>query len=273
MLTMKPVLTYYDIAKGVTAFSTTRHGGFSKGTYGEFNINPYCGDDKEAVAANMRALELELGIIGDNLLMSHQVHGINNLAVTGDVLYCPHEMRPSLFEGVDSLTTNRENVCVGVSTADCIPVLLYDSRHRVVAAVHAGWRGTAQSIVLATIHAMWQNYYTRPEDVVAVIGPGISLKNFEVGQEVYDQFANLHFDMSHIAKWFPCDNSEEKDGMEGKWHIDLPLCNRMQLESVGVHSDNIIVSGICTYDNATDYFSARRLGLASGRIYTGIILK
>ncbi len=273
MLTKKPVLTYYDIAQGVTAFSTTRHGGCSKDAYGEFNINPYCGDDEDAVAANRQALELELGIIDDNLLMPHQVHGINNLVVAGDVLYCQREMRSSLFEGVDSLTTDRENVCVGVSTADCIPVLLYDSCHRAVAAVHAGWRGTAQRIVLATIHAMWLNYYTCPEDVMAVIGPGISLKNFEVGQEVYDQFANLHFDMSRIAKWFPYGSQEKKGGAEGKWHIDLPLCNRLQLESVGVAPSNIIDSGICTYDNVADYFSARRLGIASGRIYTGIILK
>lgn len=258
-------LHYYNVGEGAVAFSTTRHGGASRGSYGEMNINPWCGDAPEAVAANRAMLCAKLGVDDGRLLVPHQVHGTRNLAVTSGVLHGSG----AAFEGVDSLSTNIKNVCVGVSTADCIPVLLYDKAHRAVAAVHAGWRGTAKRIVAATLRAMRSSYLTRPQDVTAVIGPGISLKNFEVGQEVYEAFEAGGFDMSLIAAKLP---SPLGNGAV-KWHIDLPLCNRLQLEEAGVPAANIVQSGICTYDNAGDFFSARRLGQASGRIYTGIILK
>ena len=103
-------------------------------------------------------------------------------------------------------------------------------------------------------------YGTRAQDLVTAIGPCISLKNFEVGQEVYDQFAAAGFDMSAIAE------------RQAKWHIDLPQCNRLQQEAVGVPSATILMSGICTYDDVADYFSARRLGINSGRIFSGILI-
>ena len=104
-------------------------------------------------------------------------------------------------------------------------------------------------------------YDTHPEQLKAVIGPGISLQNFEVGQDVYDQFAQGNFDMDAIAK------------MYDKWHINLPLCNQLQLEESGIPSENILHSDVCTYDRVDDFFSARRLGVNSGRIFTGIMLR
>lgn len=257
---MKPRINCYDIATDVKVFSTTRHGGVSKGNYGEFNINQYCGDAPQAISTNLEALTSELELSPDNLFMPHQVHGIRNVDVDGDFLSATIDERKAMLEGVDSLTTCKRGICIGVSTADCIPVILYDKVHQATAAIHAGWRGTRQRIVVSTLHFMQTRYDTSPSDIVAVIGPGISLKNFEVGQEVYDAFAESKFDMSRIAKKYE------------KWHINLPLCNQMQLEHEGVKPENIIQSGICTYDNVDDYFSARRLGQRSGRIYTGIIL-
>lgn len=264
----RPVLRYYDVAEHAVAFSTTRHSGASKGNYGEFNINAYCGDDKEAIAMNRKALGEELNIADDRMLMPHQVHGTTNLAITEELLAMTSERRKQLLEGVDSLTTNVKDICIGVSTADCIPILLYDKRHHATAAIHAGWRGTVQRIAVATIKKMEKAYGTHPADVSAVIGPGISLKNFEVGNEVYDKFEDEGFDMSHIASQYP---SKSEPGKK-KWHIDLPLCNQLQLMEAGVPQANIFQSGICTYDQVDDYFSARRLGQASGRIYTGIII-
>lgn len=265
----EPILTYYNMAPRVLAFSTTRHGGAGRGSHGELNINPFCGDDPSAVAANRKSLETWLGVAGDRLLVPHQVHGTKNLQVTGDVLACPQEERVRLLEGVDSLTTDIRGVCIGVSTADCMPVLLYDPVHGAAAAVHAGWRGTARRIVQETCRAMCAAFGTRTRDLKAVIGPGISLKNFEVGQEVYDAFAANGFDMDLIARLFPCHANPDTE----RWHIDLPVCNELQLEDAGVPEGNIIQSQICTYDSCGDYFSARRLGSDSGRIYTGIIMR
>lgn len=260
-------LHYYNIADDVIAFSTTRHGGASKGNYGELNINPYCGDNAAAITANREALCKTLNIEDCHLFLPHQVHDIECLDVTEDVLHASPKQRQQLLEGKDALMTSLPHVCIGVSTADCIPVLLYDPRHHAKAAIHAGWRGTVSRIVKETFRKMQRRYGTLPEDTLAVIGPGITLKNFEVGQEVYDDFAAHGFDMRLIAQKFPCKNNPTQE----KWHINLPLCNQLQLESVGVPRGNIQQSGICTYDDVADFFSARRLGINSGRIYTGIV--
>lgn len=260
-------LHYYNIADDVIAFSTTRHGGASKGNYGELNINPYCGDNAAAITANREALCKTLNIEDCHLFLPHQVHDIECLDVTEDVLHASPKQRQQLLEGKDALMTSLPHVCIGVSTADCIPVLLYDPRHHAKAAIHAGWRGTVSRIVKETFRKMQRRYGTLPEDTLAVIGPGITLKNFEVGQEVYDDFAAHGFDMRLLAQKFPCKNNPTQE----KWHINLPLCNQLQLESVGVPRGNIQQSGICTYDDVADFFSARRLGINSGRIYTGII--
>lgn len=260
-------LHYYNIADDVIAFSTTRHGGASKGNHGELNINPYCGDNAAAITANREALCKTLNIEDCHLFLPHQVHDIECLDVTEDVLHASPKQRQQLLEGKDALMTSLPHVCIGVSTADCIPVLLYDPRHHAKAAIHAGWRGTVSRIVKETFRKMQRRYGTLPEDTLAVIGPGITLKNFEVGQEVYDDFAAHGFDMRLIAQKFPCKNNPTQE----KWHINLPLCNQLQLESVGVPRGNIQQSGICTYDDVADFFSARRLGINSGRTYTGII--
>lgn len=258
---MKPLLTYYDIAEGVTAFSTTRHGGESKGNYGCMNINSYCGDDLQAIAANRRLLAEELNVKEEHIVVPHQVHDVVCREITDDFLNLPPSEQTNFLDGVDAVMTRCPNLCIGVSTADCIPVLLYDEQHHAAAAVHAGWRGTVRYIVPKAIEAMSQVFGTLPENLRAVIGPGISLRNFEVGQEVYDAFAASGHPMNAIAV------------KHEKWHLNLPLSNKLQLEDAGVQPANIIMTDICTYDAVDDYFSARRLGIASGRIYTGIILR
>lgn len=256
-----PVLTYYSLSPEVTAFSSTRHGGCSKGPYGEFNINHYCGDDDASVEYNRAALCSVLGIDDGRLIMPHQTHGTEIRRISAGFLALPSVGRQPLLEGVDALMTDVPGVCIGVSTADCIPIIIYDTRQKACCAVHAGWRGTVKKIAQKAVNAMIEVYGCRPSDLKCCIGPGISLDSFEVGEEVYEAFAGAGFDMNMIS-W-------RKD----KWHIDLWKCNAMQLENAGVNPDAIHISGICTYSNCNDYFSARRLGTASGRIFTGIILK
>lgn len=253
--------TYYPLADGVTAFSTTLHGGESLGRYAGMNINPYCGDSSEAVAANRRLLADELRVAEQALVLPRQVHGTVCREIPADFLHLSQHDKIALLDGADAVMTHGKHLCIGVSTADCIPLLLYDVQHHAAAAVHAGWRGTMQRIARKVVEDMGRAFGTQPEDLRAVIAPGISVKNFEVGQEVYDAFASSGHDMDAIARKYE------------KWHLDLPLSNRLQLEAAGVLPTNILMTGICTYDALEDYFSARRLGIASGRIYTGIVLR
>ena len=261
---MKPdtaTIRYYDVSPSVTAFSTTRHGGFSHGAHGGFNINRYCGDDEACIDKNLALLASELGVDKANVIMPHQTHGTETRLISRDFLSLGQATQQMILEGVDALMTDVPGVCIGVSTADCIPIIIYDPEHRATAAVHAGWRGTVARIAVKAVTEMRLAYGSRPEALLAVIGPGISLDAFEVGDEVYDEFASAGFDMAAISR------------REAKWHIDLKECNRLQLVSLGIMPRNIQVSGICTYNNYTDYFSARRLGAQSGRIFTGTIIK
>lgn len=256
-----PQLVRYSVGSGVTAFSTTRHGGFSTGNYGEMNVNPYCGDEPDAVAKNRTLLCSTLGIADERLILPHQNHGIEVRQIAPEFLSLPVNVRAMLLEGVDALMTDVPQVCIGVSTADCIPILLYDSANRACCAVHSGWRGTVARIVQKAVAAMAAAYKTRPDGLSAVVGPGISVDCFEVGNEVYEEFASAGFDMPGISR------------MTDKWHIDLPECCHRQLVEAGLHPENIQMSDECTYSNTDKYFSARRLGAASGRIFTGIMLK
>lgn len=254
-----PELYYYDFGEGVKAFSSTRHGGYSQGRYGEFNINRFCGDSERAITKNRGLLCEVLRIDNQHLIMPHQVHQ-TEIAVI-------RELPVGSLEGVDALMTDMAGVCIGVSTADCIPVLLYDKVHHAVCAIHAGWRGTVKRIVEKAVAKMVSVYGTRPADLLAQIGPGIHLESFEVGDEVYEAFVNEGFAMEAISRKYPATN-----GTAEKWHIDLPACNRQQLLAAGVPSGQINVYPVDTYEQHELYFSARRLGINSGRIFTGILL-
>lgn len=264
---IQPKLDYYTMGHGVTAFSTTRHGGFSTGNYAALNINRYCGDNEEDIRKNREALCETLGISDDRLVMPHQVHLTKVATIDEQLLSLNSTERQEALEGFDTLMTNLRGVCIGVSTADCIPILLYDAEKQAVSAIHAGWRGTIGRIVEKAVEAMREAYGTQPQHLVAQIGPGIHMDSFEVGDEVYAAFGQAGFDMASISKRYAA------AGGSSKWHIDLPECNRQQLVAAGLQEENIKVSPICTYQQADDYFSARRLGINSGRIFTGIILK
>ncbi len=252
-----PRLLSYDLGPQVVAFTTTRHGGCSTGRHGAFNINAWCGDTPGHVAANRNALCRLLGIADCCLAVPHQVHStvVRRIDTARDIAL------PGNLEGVDGLMTDSPGLCVGVSTADCLPVLLYDEARHAACAVHAGWRGTVGHIALKAVEAMAREYGSRPGQLRACIGPGISADCFEVGDEVYAQFEAAGFRMERIAR------------REAKWHIDLWEANRADLAQAGVSPSRVHVAGICTYLHAADFFSARRLGTDSGRLFTGILLK
>lgn len=193
------------------------------------------------------------------VVQPHQTHGCTVVQVTD-----PDTSREDL-EGVDALVTDVPGLAIGVRTADCIPVLLYDPVRKAVAAVHAGWRGTVGHISSKAIDTMARLYGTRPEDLKAVIGPGIGPDSFQVGQEVADSFLDAGFPACLIADCGP-----KGAGMAGGLHIDLWRANAWLLEEAGVR--DIHTAGICTYSHNDMFFSARREGMKCGRIINAIRL-
>lgn len=266
MKKIHPQLLKYEFDEDMKAFSTTRKGGVSKDLYASFNINRYCGDNEETIRENRHILCEELHIADDCLVMPHQVHDTKLYTIDRSFMQLSGEERRKALEGIDGIITSLRGVCIGVSTADCVPVLLYNKEKHVAAAIHAGWRGTVAQIVKTAVEAIQKQFSIRAEELSAIIGPSIALASFEVGDEVFEQFKQAGFPMPLIAEKFPA-----KAPYTEKWHLDLCEANRLQLLESGVKREYIHVAEIDTYQHADDYFSARRLGMKSGRIFTGIM--
>lgn len=147
----------------------------------------------------------------------------------------------------DALITNELGVAVSVRTADCFPILLADTRRRAVAAVHAGWRGTGDGVVVQALLNMQAEFGTEPEDIVAAIGPGIGACCYEVGGEVASRF-----------------------GMEGAGKLDLAAENRRQLTEHGVLATRITQPGACTFCDSARFYSWRRDRELAGRMISYI---
>jgi len=215
--------------------------------------------DKVLAFSTTRDGKLETKVDMQVVLPSHQIHGTTTVIIDKDFLNKTQLEQIMLLHGVDALATKEKNVCIGVKTADCIPVLMYDEGKEVVAAVHAGWKGTVQRIVEKNIDVLKEHFGVNPEDLHAIIGPGISLESFEVGDEVYEQFEKAGFPMQQITKKYE------------KWHIDLWEANRLQLIRMGLKAENIHVAGVDTMTN-DNFYSARRMKVCDGRILNAIAI-
>lgn len=256
-------MIFHNLHTQVTAFSTTRNGGVSKGDYASMNCTPYTGDDIEAVQRNQQLLCTALHIEKEQLIIPYQTHSVNALVIDKEFLQQNAEKRNEQLQNIDALITQEKGVCLCVSTADCTPILLYDRKRQVIAAIHAGWRGSVNYIVRKTLEQMNRLYNTQGEDIFAAIGPCIGFDAFEVGDEVYDAFKQNDFPMEYISGWKPETH---------KWHIDLQMANSVQLIDFGVPTEQIDICDICTFTHYEKFFSARRLGIKSGRILSGIFM-
>ena len=181
----------------------------------------------------------------------------------------------------DAAATRAPGILLGVQTADCVPILLADTRRRAVAAIHAGWRGTLARIVVKTLGRMQMQFGTRPRDVVAALGPAIGRCCYEVGPEVAQAFAAQ---FPQAAEWFDGPFEQLAHGEEPLWlpwltmmppghvpppprvQLDLRAANRWQLVDAGVPESRIAVSDLCTACRTDLLFSYRREGAKTGRM-------
>mgnify|MGYP002622931409 FL=1 len=259
----------------VTAFTTTRLGGYSKGEYGEMNINPWVGDDPEAVRKNQELLCRQLRLRDTSrLVLPHQVHGTEFFQVGRDFLSLSPEERAVRLEGIDAVMTDVTSVAIGVSTADCVPVLLYDIEHHAACALHAGWRGCVKRIIPKALQAMKGAYGSQPGEVRALIGPCIMMTNYQVKGDVMEQFRQAGFDVRYFS--MPTFLTREQEAAmkpdDRTWDLDLVQFCIQELTDAGVRKRRITATMRNTFRQADELFSARRQGIASGRNFTGIIL-
>lgn len=227
-------------AKGFTNGFSTRLGGVSAFPSGDLNLAGFNEDEAENIYENRRRFLKAFD--GDfQLAMVWQVHGdqmktVNSLDDIGDS-----------EEKADAVISNLTNVLAGAKTADCVPVLIGDPVTGAFAAVHAGWRGTVQSIVVKAVEKLNDLYGSDPANMIAAIGPAAGCTNYEIGADVIDAFgANF----AGSEKYF-------QTTREGHALVDLHLANRDQLKSAGLGDANIFTAPFCTMERPDLFFSYR----------------
>lgn len=225
----------------VTAAESRRGGGTSPAPYHSLNLGNHTEDTAERVAENRRRFFNHLGWPAGAFASSYQVHGCKVLLAEEAVA----------AHGYDAVITQRAGLMVGVTVADCTPILIYDPKHRAVAAVHAGWRGSAQGIAPLALQAMAEAFGTRAEDCWAYIGTCISQTHYEVDEQVAQAFLPAH----------------RKPGRKPeKWMLCLKSANLAQLSEAGLPESQIETSPYCTWADGQHYFSHRREGGITGRM-------
>lgn len=260
MLSFDRLSAYGDIFN----FVTTRNGAEAGDAYSSFDLGVSGDRNICIVESNRKRLCDVLGIDTSSLILPYQVHGDKILEINEEWFSLPGKDRSMALAGIDGLITSMKNIAIGVTTADCVPLLLYDPEKKVVAAVHAGWRGTVNGIAAGCVQKMIALYDCDPRDVIVGIGPSISISRFEVGEEVVLEFRDAGFPMDRI--WM-------RNATTGKSHIDLWEANRYMLIRSGILLSHIETAGICTRTYHKEFYSARKLGIASGRFVSGIFLR
>jgi YfiH family protein len=234
---------------------STRLGGTSPMPEGALNLAGFNDDTAENIYENRRRF-LQLFDGEWSLAAGWQVHGADVRVVLDESDARGPDGARGETEHCDALVTNASGVLVGVKTADCVPVILGDTRTRAVAAIHAGWRGTLARIVAKTIERMRKQYGTKASDVRAAIGPAARACCYEVGAEVIEAF----------EQGFPDAGELLTQTRAGHALIDLQRANRRQLLAAGVSQERIHVAPLCTMCRTDLFFSYRREKNLRGRV-------
>ena len=191
-----------------------------------------------------------------HFVTAHQTHS-DNIVMINKQSSKGWDTLEDAIEDCDAMITDQKGVVLTVLTADCVPVLLYDSHQEVIAAIHAGWKGSRANITGKTVQKMIKSYGSDPKDIIAFIAPSIGRCCYEVGEDVASHFSD----------------PEIYDTHDSKYMLDLPLINQKQLLDEGVMFNNIELSNQCTSCEVDTYFSYRKEKGCSGRFMSMIGLR
>lgn len=251
-------LTFYQFknlyeTQGLKHFTSTRLGGVSKNHLESLNLGYTVNDKPEFVDKNIDLLAEATGISKSCMVFPKQTNG-TNIAIVKSV--------NDVFFDTDALITDIAGICIGVRTADCVPVLIYEPERRIIAAVHSGWKGTVEKIAKSTIEIMVNEFGANPQKMIAGIGPSISPAVYEVGSDVIS-LVKQAFGNENVLKHLP--------GSE-KALFDLWQANKIVLTESGIPASNIEIAEMCTFSNPDLFYSARRDKPVTGRLATGIMM-
>lgn len=229
------------------AFST-RHGGVSPCPKDALNL-AYRREDESVVDENRRRFFLALGEFKPKIYTQHQVHS-DRILMLGPNELPRYSDKPGQEPEGDSIISPQSNIWLGIKTADCLPILIGDPVSKVMAAVHAGWRGTVARVAEKTVKLMVRQQKVDAKNIVAALGPSACGDCYEVGEDV----------ASKIRREFTDSSSYLRPAEEGKYKLDVPMANIRQLLAAGVHPANIHATTYCTIHQNQHFFSHRKEG-------------
>ncbi|MCK4754833.1 MAG: peptidoglycan editing factor PgeF [Calditrichia bacterium] len=228
----------------ICAFST-RRGGHSEGIFSSLNMGNIKHDDPLIVKNNRKLFFNKLGIIEEAVALPDQVHSANIKIIS----------TPGIVPKTDALVTIEKGLFLGIQTADCFPVFIYDPEKKIVAIIHAGWRGVVQNILRKTTDLMIKSFGLLSSDLYVAIGPGLQKECFEVRADVFKHFPEEFLDMHQDTS---------------KRYLNLSGYRKHLIISLDIPEEQIYASPDCTKCNHVQYFSYRRDRKLSGRML-GII--
>ncbi|MBN8571979.1 MAG: peptidoglycan editing factor PgeF [Ignavibacteria bacterium] len=221
---------------------STKDGGVSPSPY-FLNLGLSVGDEDKNVLDNRKRFFESLNIPLDRIVMQKQIHS-DNINIVNESCF---------IQDSDALITNEKNLYLAISIADCIPVFLYSPDKKVIAGIHSGWKGTEYKISQKVFERMVDEYGVSPAEMIAYIGPGISVENYEVSKEVAEKFQSSSYKIEN-----------------GKFYLDLKKDIYEQLLSVGLKKESIEITSYCTFRDKELFHSHRREKGATGRMF-GVI--
>ena len=245
------------------AFST-RLGGVSKGDYATMNFSFTRGDDPDDVLENYARMARALDVKREKMLLTSQTHTVNVRQVTENDAG-KGVVRDRDYTDIDGLITDVPGITLVTFFADCVPLYFLDPVHHAIGLSHSGWRGTVKGMGRVTAEAMKKAFGSRPEDLIACVGPSICSSCYEVGPEVAQEFEHA-FDKKYHSSIL-----EKK--ADGKYQLDLWKANQIVLEEAGLKREHISVTNICTHCNPELLFSHRRSAERRGNLCAFLCLK
>lgn len=237
---------------------STRLGGVSEGGYSSMNLSLSRGDNPEAVEENTKRIARAIGVEKEKMVYTQQTHTTNVAVVSG-------KDAGSTLKETDGLVTNSPGICLVTFYADCVPLYFVDPVRRAIGLSHSGWRGTVGKMAAATVEKMKECFGTRPEDIIAAVGPSICQDCYEVSEDVTSRFKETFREEDWKDLFYKKEN--------GKFQLDLWKANEINLREAGVLPEHIAVTNVCTCCNPKILFSHRVQGWNRGNLCAFLALK
>lgn len=246
-----------------SAFST-RLGGVSEGYFSSLNLSFDRGDDPKKVLENFRRIGASMGVDPENMVLSRQTHTTNVRVVTEDDKG-KGVVRERDYNDVDGMITNVPGICLVTSYADCVPLYFVDPVNKAIGLSHSGWRGTVGKIGKNTVKLMQETFGSKPEDLLAAVGPSVCMECYEVSEDVIEKFQEAFEQKNWPELFYKKEN--------GKYQLNLWKANELIFLESGIRPEHMAITNVCTHCNSKILYSHRTMGNQRGNLCAFLALK